>query len=333
MRTPARLAALGLLAVCGVTASGADPVLIPPAPAPGPTTPGYLNPVPGGVTTPVAPPTSGNPGAYVPGPSLPEVCPPIVSPPIVCPNPSVVWWYGGDYSFGLGYWHAPSVPGYRIGYTGETLAETSRRLDPQALPAMNTAEAVPMSPQREAVGLLRAGRYDLAAGALGVLVAHARDAAAGVLEVPPGSAATGAPSAGPGRRAADTAEATWSVGESQRLLALALLGQKLDAHAVRALNEAYAAEQALCERPLSADMLGGPSELRRLMLRSVTHAQKVGTPEAWFLAAAMMQAQGRSELPEAVRKGMASHPLAQRLAAWRPGGPTGPAARTGTLTP
>jgi hypothetical protein len=312
---------LGFVAVgsLGVVCFGADPVLIPPAPSPvpggnnsiGPLIPPAPSPVPGGSSGPVVVPTVPTP-AQPGGPGGPGG--PVIPPPVVtCPPSGVVVWYPDEYSWGLGYWRGNTPWGYRIGGNpNEPLGVTSRRVDPQALPAMPTVVA--LTPQQEALRLLRTGEYERAAGALGVLVSHARNAASGALGVPPGSSAspTAVPTV-PVVPASPVPEVQWTVGETQRLLALALLGQKLEAQAVRAMGEAYAAEPRLCDSRLTADVFGSSETLRRLMLRAVTHAQKVKTSDAWFLAAVMMQAQGRTTLPDGVRSGLGKHPLAGRI--------------------
>jgi hypothetical protein len=317
------VAGVSLSAVC----FGADPILIPPAPSPvpggnnsiAPLIPPAPSPVPGGSSGPVAVPG----GSTAPGPTQPGGPVPgqVVPPPVVtCPPSGVIVWYPDEYSWGLGYWRGNTPWGYRVGGNpNEPLGVTSRRVDPQALPALPTVVA--LTPQQEALRLLRTGAYERAAGALGVLVSHARNAASGALGVPPGSSApptavptVPVPTATPAPAGA-VPEVQWTVGETQRLLALALLGQKLEAQAVRAMGEAYAAEPSLCDSRLTSDVVGSSETLRRLMLRAITHAQKVKTSDAWFLAAAMMQAQGRTAMPDGVRKGLGKHPLAGRIGA------------------
>lgn len=282
-------------------APAGDRPLIPPAPQPGPTTPNFMNPVPGQTgapPVPVAPPV-------VPPP---QPCPPVVD----CPPGSIVIWSPNEFVWGLGTWHARSPRGYRIGLPHEPLDVTSRRLDPQALPSAPRAP-LPPAPQELAILLLRAEQWDQAAAALSVLLTHARERARGTLTVPPGSSAPTAPIATQPPPAATTGEPPWSVGETQRLLALALLGQRRAPQAVRALAEAYAAEPALCDQPLGPALLGSAESLRRLMLRAVTHAQSAGTEDAWFAAAVMMQAQGRKALPPNVAARLHAHPLGKRL--------------------
>lgn len=317
---PGIVALAALLGAFAPVAVAADPVLIPPAPQPVP---------PGGGGNSNAPVVA--PPPVQPAPPVQPVppTPPSVYPPISCPSGGLVYWYGNDYPWGLGYWRGNVPWGYRLGNPNEPLGVTSRRLDPQALPPLPVVVA--LTPQQEALRLLKAGEFERAAGALGVLVSHARHAATGALNVPPGSTpattvpgsapagATPPAAAVPASPAAATPatppEIPWSIGETQRLLAVALLGQKLEAQAVRAAAEAYAAEPSLCERRLPSDVVGGGDTLRRLMLRAVTNAQKTGTPDAWMLAGMMMQAQGRSSLPDSVKSGLGKHPLAPRMLA------------------
>lgn len=302
--------------------------LIPPAPQP---VPGGNSNAPVVAPTPIAPVQPAPVQPIVP----PTTNPPTTCPPVNCPTGSVVVWYADEYPWGLGYWRGNLPWGYRLGNPNEPLGVTSRRLDPQALPPLPAV--IVLTPQQEAQRLLSTNDFERAAGALGVLVTHARNAASGALAVPPGSAApaqTPAPTTAPAPTA--PTEIPWTLGETQRLLAVALLGQKLEAQAVRAAAEAYAAEPSLADHRLTSDIVGPTDTLRRLMLRAVTHAQKTNSPDSWLLAAMMMHAQGRTTLPDAVKRGLAKHPLATRLTAapapHSPGSPHKPAAPS-TPTP
>ncbi|MFM9956566.1 MAG: hypothetical protein ACKVZJ_00690 [Phycisphaerales bacterium] len=305
------------------SAMAADPLLIPPAPKPGPGLPNAMNPVPGQTGAPVRP---AQPPSLAPPPHGGGGTP--IAPIIVCPPAHVISWSPTEYVWGLGVVRVGGTSGYRIGLPYEPLEVTSRRLDPQALPARPIER--PITPQERASYLLRNGLWDDAVSALSVLVSHARNRASGVLAVPPGTATgagtvvpavpatastppapqVGTPVAAP---APAPMEPQWSVAETQRLLALALLGQKRAPQAARAVAEAYAGDPTLCDRPLSADELGSSETLRRLMLRAVTHAQQVGGTEAWFAAAVLMQAQGRTALPPNVAAQLQTHPLGKRL--------------------
>lgn len=305
----------GVVILLAAAAFGADRPLgnrpsNPPANPPAGSTPGTLippapNPVPGGGTGPIVTPTPvplptvppdpvpGPPQQPGPGPVTP--CP--EKPVVVCPGSQVIIWPWGSEFTGVGINWVTNVPwGHRQGVPGEALRDTSRRLDPGLLPV--APEAVVLTPQQSVIADLTAERYERAVETLKLMAARPVGVAtpSGGAAVPPGSA----PAA---------AERSWTGGETLRYLSVALVGLKRSNEAVRALDDAYRAEPELASRPISAASVGGDAALRNLVLRAVTHAQRVNTPDAWLVVAVLMQAQDRRELPPAVVAGLKNHPL------------------------
>ena len=83
-------------------------------------------------------------------------------------------------------------------------------------------------------------------------------------------------------------------GQALRLLGLALLDQKRIDDGVAAIRQAYRTEPTLAYEPVHGASLGlEPDELRRLVLRTVTYANRVDTGSAWLTVAVLMQAEGR----------------------------------------
>ncbi len=83
-------------------------------------------------------------------------------------------------------------------------------------------------------------------------------------------------------------------GQALRLLGLALLDQKRIDDGVAAIRQAYRTEPTLAYEPIHAPSIGlHPDELRRLVLRTVTYANRVDTGSAWLTVAVLMQAEGR----------------------------------------
>ncbi len=83
-------------------------------------------------------------------------------------------------------------------------------------------------------------------------------------------------------------------GQALRLLGLALLAQKRIDDGVAAIRQAYRTEPTLAYEPIHAPSIGlHPDELRRLVLRTVTYANRVDTGSAWLTVAVLMQSEGR----------------------------------------
>ncbi len=302
-----------------------------------PTVPGFpFNPVPGGAAPPATPggdtgpgtqPLSPAPSATAPQPgqppALPSVPPPAPGPTTPCPQPPVncppgvvyvlewpYYWNNG----GVGiFWGNQTRYAWRLGYPNETLQQTARRLDPQLLPPAPPTPVV--TPAMRLVLTLRAHNYEQAATAIAVLMSQLPS------DTPPGpDAAPGAtPGATPGAAPPGSAPApvtaqspqnppafTWTRAELQRLMAVALIGQKRGPESVRAMIDAYSSDPSLVKRPLDAELLSGKAELSRLVVRAVGFAQKSGKADAWFTAGVLMQAQGRP-LPRKVADMLKSH--------------------------
>ncbi|MEQ8850811.1 MAG: hypothetical protein RIB32_03405 [Phycisphaerales bacterium] len=83
---------------------------------------------------------------------------------------------------------------------------------------------------------------------------------------------------------------------AQRLMAVALIGERRFEDATHAMVAAYDADESLTGKPISDDIFKDDLELRRLVRRAVSYANRVGTHDAWFTVAILMQAEGRHTL-------------------------------------
>jgi len=82
--------------------------------------------------------------------------------------------------------------------------------------------------------------------------------------------------------------------EHRRRLALSLLGAGMVGDAAAAMHRAHVDAPELAWRPLDAPgLLGGNAETRRLLNRAVALANSAGAADANFLAAVLMQSEGR----------------------------------------
>lgn len=113
-------------------------------------------------------------------------------------------------------------------------------------------------------------------------------------------------------------------GHALRLLGIALLQQKRFDDGIAAVRQAYRVEPTLAYEPLSGPELGlNPDELRRLVLRTVTYANRVDSGSAWLTVTALMQAEGREATARAMlsrvrTKGMETDVLAAMEEALKP---------------
>lgn len=83
-------------------------------------------------------------------------------------------------------------------------------------------------------------------------------------------------------------------GESQRLLALALLGANRADEAAAAMRKAYRTDVGLVELPFDPEVVGEDDRrVRALTVRAVEYANREKSADAWFLVAVLMQAQNR----------------------------------------
>jgi len=182
------------------------------------------------------------------------------------------------------WWRQPGT------YNGPTLYGRTSRVDPALLgsqvktgPAFEEPDPIPF--QAAVVALLRKGEYEAVIDAW-------RRAASGVeLE------AVGLP-AYPGATPPQVPVAVKGVwGTDRRLRAVAMTGVgKLEA-AVVEMADAYLIDPRLAELPLAEDLVApGPRDLRRLVLDAIRHADRNPSPEAWLLAAALTQAEGRDRV-------------------------------------
>lgn len=302
-----------------------------------PTVPGFpFNPVPGGAAPPATPggdtgpgtqPLAPTPSATAPQPGQPPAPPPAPDqttpcpqPPVNCP-PGVVYVLEWPYYWNNGgvgvFWGNQTRYAWRLGYPNETLQQTARRLDPQLLPPAPPTPVV--TPAMRLVLTLRAQNYEQAATAIAVLMSQLpSDTAPGpgaAPGAPPGSAPPGSAPAPPTAQTPQNPPAfTWTRAELQRLMAVALIGQKRGPESVRAMVDAYSSDPSLVKRPLDAELLSSKAELSRLVVRAVGFAQKTGKADAWFTAGVLMQAQGRP-LPRRVADMLKSHEPGKALIA------------------
>jgi len=182
-------------------------------------------------------------------------------------------WYWG-YPSGWNYWFGPTVLYYNRAILPPPMMEITRRIDPEtqsmvgAVPSMEP----PAVPPDEGLEALRTHDY---ARAITVYERRVQERL---------TQEASAPAAPPADRRA------------LRLLALALAGADRFDEAADAFNRAHAEDPGLDAQPLiGADALGSTSEMRRVVLASVRHAQKTGTAAAWRLVARLMQAEGRED--------------------------------------
>lgn len=90
-------------------------------------------------------------------------------------------------------------------------------------------------------------------------------------------------------------------GETQRLLALALLGANRADEAASAMRKAYRTDVGLVELPFDPEVVGEDDRrIRALTVRAVEFANREKSAEAWFLVAVLMQAQNRIALARTV---------------------------------
>lgn len=86
--------------------------------------------------------------------------------------------------------------------------------------------------------------------------------------------------------------------EARRELALAHLRAGSWSEGVSLMHEAYLRNPALADRPMRADLLGGPraaQRMRELVRQSVRRAHREDSAGAWLVAAVLMQAEGRDQ--------------------------------------
>ncbi len=202
-------------------------------------------------------------------------------------DPGFFYSYGGGFAFAAGgypiwYWGYPSNWTF---FTGPTvlyfnraalpppMIEITRRIDPDTqrmTPVLPESMAPPPPPADEGLEALRAQDFERA-----ITVYERRHQERLTQE----ASAPAAPP--PDRRAL-------------RLLGLALAGAGRFDEAAEVLDRAQKEDSGLDSQPIDGtEALGSQSEMRRIVLAAVRHAQRVEKPAAWRLVARLMQAEGR----------------------------------------
>lgn len=171
------------------------------------------------------------------------------------------WYYGGYYDY---WWNR------RKTYDGPLLVEQVRKYDPEVI----SESPAPPREVDEGLEALRRQDYRLAADILSRRLAEQEREEA---KDPPG--------------------AGLSDREDQRLLAIALIGEKRMDDALRHALEAYRKDGSLRERPiLGSSVIPSSAERTELVRTAVNYAQRRDAPEsAWLLAAMLMEADDRPD--------------------------------------
>ena len=176
-------------------------------------------------------------------------------------------WGGGGWGWGwLGrrVWRDTS-------WSGPPLVEITRRLDP-ALLGLSTEERAPAAPVDPGLEALGSGSWTRA---LAVYLQRAEEQR---------------------RREAEDSGVERDRSDL-RLAAFALAGDGQFERAERLFAEAYSEDPGLKDRAMSGEALGvRATEMRRIVTRAVAHAHRVDRPDAWFMVAVLMQAEGRDDL-------------------------------------
>jgi hypothetical protein len=84
--------------------------------------------------------------------------------------------------------------------------------------------------------------------------------------------------------------------KAQRVLGVALLSERRLDDGVASIRQAYRIDPGLADEPIDGYELGlDVDELRNMVLRAVTHANRADTGSAWLTVTALMQAEGRKD--------------------------------------